>query len=115
LFGYTEEARKVKRTITVSDSSKKTWDYTTFFAHANETIGSNNTGALKKLFNIFNDLNCVIYYGTGKSHGTINIKIPSIANKTIFSIGSDGKFWVNFEYLTDTQSAISFQEEIKNW
>ena len=63
LFGYTEEARLVKRTVTVSTRTRKAWDYESFIADANSRLNQTEVSALQKLYKDCVDLGCEIGWG----------------------------------------------------
>lgn len=107
LFGYTEEARKVKRNSTITTaSSKKQWDERQFFAHACETLSESEVQVLERFCNQCMSLGCDVDWGSpGVVKGTFGIKDPSISEKVFAGVTSEGKLFFYFGWLTGETAA----------
>ncbi|XHX78323.1 MAG: hypothetical protein RBJ76_28525 [Stenomitos frigidus ULC029] len=102
LFGYTEEARKVKRNITVLPAtSRRKWDKSQFFAHACEKLSKSEVQVLEKFCNQCLSLEWDISWGsTGSVKGTFGIKDSSISERVFSGVTSEGRLFFNFGWLT---------------
>lgn len=114
LFGYTEEARQVKRTRTITTSGHKPWDYASFFADANSRLDEPSVAALEKLYKACKELECDIMWGTGKTAGSFLVRHPSLGLKTIFVVYSHGRLDLYFGYLAGNERLESIRDALKN-
>lgn len=114
LFGYTEEARQVKRTVTVSSGSRKQWDYNSFFADALARLSEKNVNTMKKIFEGCKSLSGNIFWGTGKTTGSFYVKWPQSGNKTVFAIFSSGRLDIYFGSLSGNELTRSFRDRFKD-
>ena len=72
LFGYTEQARAVKRRVTVTTpGERKSWDERRFFEDAEEQLDGEHLAALRKLYAFGKSSTTGISWGTGKVWGTL--------------------------------------------
>lgn len=101
LFGYTEEARRVKEhTINTPVSSKRKWDEQQFFAHASEKLSESEVEILRQFCNQCMSLGVSISWGsTGSVKGTFSIKDASISERVFSGVTSEGRLFFNFGWL----------------
>ena len=114
LFGFTEEARQVKKTISVVTGPKKKWNRDSFFQDAAERLEPNQLDAIKKIFKKCELLHCEISWGKGKIHGTFSVKWPHIGNSSLFSMWTDGTFAVNFGSLYKNETEEKLRDFFKD-
>lgn len=114
LFGYTEEARKVKRTITITNGKRKKWDYSSFFADARVKLPEKSVKAIEKLFNECKSLSGDIVWGTGKTAGSFLVRWPQICPRTILAVFSHGRMELYFGALRDSEPAELFRDRLKD-
>jgi len=114
LFGYTEEARKVKRTITITNGKRKNWDYSSFFADARARLPEKSVKAIEKLFNECKSLSAAIVWGTGKTAGSFLVRWPHICNRTALTVFSLGRLEFYFGALKGSELAESFRDRLKD-
>ena len=114
LFGFTEEARQVKKTISINTGPKKTWNRDSFFQDAAERLEPNQLDAVKKIFKKCEKLHCELFWGRGKICGSFSVKWPHIGNNALFSIFSDGALTINFGSLDKTEKEEKFRYFFKN-
>jgi hypothetical protein len=109
LFGFTEQARQVKRTVTVTTGApRRHWDERTYFADAQEKLGD-HARPLRALYDKLNtEVGFKIGWGTGQV-GSFNPKVPAICPRSLISVFSDGGLWLNFQWLP-----VSIQEKLKS-
>lgn len=111
LFGYTEEARRVKeRKVTVSSRSSRKWDRASFLEEIENKLPEDHVSAIKSLLSYIEGAEFEIRWGRGRARGSISAVAPSISGKSIFSVYTDGKLTLNFPWLDDTDDALNFRE-----
>lgn len=97
LFGYTEQARMVKKSVTVTTSSSKKWNEQTFFtALKNATPNQIENAQLLMKFGL-SVTGRNIEWGAGKERGSFTARLV-VANKrfSMFSVYTTGEFSINF-------------------
>lgn len=114
LFGYTEEARRVKRTITITDGKRKKWDYSSFFADARARLPEKSVKAIEKLFIECKSLSADIVWGTGKTAGSFLVRWPHICPRTALTVFSHGRMELYFGALKGSERAESFRDSLKD-
>lgn len=102
LFGYTEEARLVKRTVSVTKKETKKWDRASFFEEIGKRLESAHVSAIESLFNECEELGSVFLYGSGKVDGSFSAKWPQISEKTILTVYTNGILTLNFTNLNSS-------------
>jgi hypothetical protein len=106
LFGYTEEARLVKRIVTVkSSSSRKQWDRKSFLADVANKLESDQAAAVESLLDYCASLDSVITWGTGLQRGSFNVKDLGICQRSLLTCYSDGHLVLNLFWLNGSESA----------
>ncbi|WPL18900.1 hypothetical protein Thiowin_03991 [Thiorhodovibrio winogradskyi] len=95
LFGYTEEARQVKRVISVQKGQNRQWDKESFFVDASNRLNKVQYGAVKKVFDKSQELDCEFNWGTGKRSGSFNPKWSGFSKLAIYTVWSDGSIMFN--------------------
>lgn len=112
LFGYTEQARAVKRRVTVTTpGGRKRWDERLFFEDAEEQLEGEHLAALRKLYAFARSGATGISWGTGNITGSFTPKWAGLGGEGIFSAFTNGRIWINFGGLG---SYPRFQEELKH-
>ena len=114
LFGYTEEARKVKRTITITSGKGKKWDYSSFFADARARMPEKTVKAIEKLFRECKSLSADIVWGTGKTAGSFRVRWPHVSPSTVLVVFSNGRMDIYFANLKGNNLAESFRDRLKD-
>lgn len=115
LFGYTEEARRVKRVVKVSTDAtrRRKWDKESFFSVATEKNDSNTIQAMQKLFAYGESSSYEISWGTGSQDGTFGFKLQSLGNRSFISVSTNGKLGINFGWFNDNPQREAFQHRMK--
>jgi hypothetical protein len=117
LFGYTEQARQIKRTVTISrnSSGRRKWDEVTFFEDAELTQGlsADYLAALRKLYNFTVSKADTVSWGTGTSRGSFNAKFSRISVRSLFSVYSDGYLVLNFGWLDDNENERKYRDNLR--
>jgi hypothetical protein len=115
LFGYTEQARQVKRTVSVSTAaSRRRWDRDSFFSDASSKLLENQVQALRRLFDGAQALGCEATWGTGKVQGSFTIRDSSLKTGSLISVFTDGRIWLNFGSLHGNPEVESLRNRMKD-
>jgi len=114
LFGYTEQARQVKRAVTITSGTKKMWDYSSFFADARARLSEKSVNAIEKLLDECKSLSADIVWGTGKTAGSFLVRWPQICPKTVLTVFSHGRMEIYFGALKGSELAESFRDRLKD-
>jgi hypothetical protein len=114
LFGYTDQARMVKRSVTVTPvQSRKRWDKDLFFADASQKLRPEEVQAVASLFEGCVELGFEIAWGSGKETGSYSIKDTSLAQRSLLTVYSNGTLALNFGWLNETEKARKVRSTMK--
>jgi hypothetical protein len=84
LFGYTEEARQVKRMVTVTNKGeRRKWDKETFLTDARARLDDAELQLVKRVLEVAERLGCEISWGTGNI-GSYSIIEQAISPRSSF-------------------------------
>lgn len=118
LFGYTEEARQVKRTVTVTSGTRRRWDYESFFEDAARKLDAADVERVRKLYDACESMSCGIDWGTGKTNGSFKVSHSSLGSRTFLVINSHGRLDIYFAHLSGTaeleQARSSLETAVQN-
>lgn len=114
LFGYTEEARQVKKTVSVTTGQRRRWDKESFFQDARERLTEEQVNSIKQLLDKSQDLKCELSWGTGKTAGSFSVKWPHIGKYSVFTVFSDGRLTMNFGSFNNQPEQREFIEFLKD-
>jgi len=114
LFGFTEEARRIKKTITINSDGRKKWDEQAFFEDAKNKLESFEHDSIRNLYDYFVGKGCSVRWGTGKQNGSYSIIVPDLFQKTVLSIFSNGLLRLNFGYLNGNNVIENFRDTFAN-
>lgn len=110
LFGYTEEARRIKKTVTVNTDSRRKWDENSFFNDAKNKVEASELKVIRKLYGYFVSRGCTIKWGSGKENGSFSAAIPQLSQKSILSVFSNGQLSLNFGWFRGNDILNQFRE-----
>jgi hypothetical protein len=114
LFGYTEEARQVKRSVTVTTAaSRRKWDRASYFDDARVKLNQEELRAVETLHEQCLSLGCDISWGTGASRGSFNVKEPAACPRSLLTVYSDGELTLNFGWLNGSEAAERARERLR--
>ncbi len=114
LFGYTEDARKIKRSVTIKTAgTRKQWDKTSFLDDARGRLGEGHAQSLEAIHDQSLALGYEIVWGTGQSMGSFWIKAPLICTRSLLTVKSDATLVANFGWLNGTQQAEQTRDRLK--
>lgn len=112
LFGYTEQARRIKKTVTVASGERRKWDEESFFEQARERLDTTSYDAVKKVYDFARSKGYEIRWGTGKQTGSLNIIVPHFFPKSLIAIFADGKLWLNFASMNGNETIEKFRDKL---
>jgi hypothetical protein len=114
LFGYTEEARLVKRQITVKPSTtRRRWDRTSYFADAASKLTPEQANTVESLLEYCLSLGCEITWGTGIQNGSFNVKESLICPRSLLTCYSNGDLIFNLFWLNGSEIALHAQRKLR--
>lgn len=118
LFGYTEEARQVKKTVSVTTGQRKKWDKESFFKDARDKLNEEDVKAINFLFDKSQSLKAELSWGTGKTCGSFSAKWPQLGKYSVFTVFSEGTLTINFGSFNKNGEELNFisflKEELVN-
>lgn len=115
LFGYTEEARQVKKIVTVTKSARKKWNKEMFFADAKERLSKNEFETVTKLVEKARLFMSEISFGTGKLIGSFPVKLPQLAKYSILNVNSNGDLCIPFGGINKTGKEEALRDDLRNY
>ncbi len=111
LFGYTEQARRIKKKFPPESPGKRVWNYDEFIKDTEKKNKREVTESIKKLFQLFS--NYQYKFGTGVETGSLNLILPKIHNSNaLISICTNGRIYFNYNTLKETELDISFKDKL---
>jgi len=114
LFGYTEEARLIKRKVTLSPSApRRRWDRASYFLDAASKLTPEQVNAVESLLDFCLSLGCEVTWGTGIQRGSFNVKEPSICPRSILTCYSNGDLTFNLFWLHGSELALHAQSRLR--
>lgn len=108
LFGFTEEARQVKKTISVTTGQKRKWNKESFFKDAKERLNENELTAIARLFDKSQALKSEISWGRGKEYGSFSVKWSHLFGFSLFIVYTDGALTIYFGSFQNKPEAKEF-------
>lgn len=105
LFGYTEQARLVKRSVTVAAGGRRRWDRDAFFSDVAARLSDSDSAAVRRVHDAAVDHGCELSWGTGAGKGSFNVKDPKLCQRSLLSVYSNGKLCLNFAWLNEDDHA----------
>lgn len=116
LWGYTEQARRVKKTLTVQKSgARRVWNEESF---REDTVHRLDRAAAEEVLRFYEFCtklpNAELKWGTGKDRGSFSVVNPSVSHRSLITVLSDGEMWLNFNWLNETDSERTARELLLN-
>jgi len=115
LFGFTEEARMIKKTVSVTSSQvRRKWDKDSFFSEAKEILTPDQLACIRSIYEKVLELRCEINWGTGKVAGSFSVKWPHLGKYSLFSIYTNGYLVISYGSFGTTREQEEFRSFLKN-
>jgi hypothetical protein len=91
LFGYTDEARRIKKenTIQRQTKEKRTWTKPLFFKTLLDNVGEEAFSRIQALVETAESAGAIFKYGRGAT-GSLGIVVPSVSHNPIILLWTDG-------------------------
>ena len=106
LFGYTEQARLVKKTIVVKPPlQRRSWDKESFFNDARAKVNEAEIKNIDWFYDQCLKLGLEIGWGTGAVSGSFSVYERSICPRSFLSVWSYGSLALNFGWLNGSGRA----------
>lgn len=99
LFGYTEQARQIKRE-TMPATVTRQWDEASFFSELRSNVNEQQAAAVRRFYDYCGKRGFAIKWGKGQVTGSLNVANPRVFPKSLFQITTSGDLYVNFGWLT---------------
>jgi len=114
LWGYTEEIRQRKEAIAaIASGSPKRWTQESYFTDLKaRSPGPENVIAVEQLFTELPKRGWEYSWGTGKSYGTLNFKVPSLSNNVMLSVSTLGDIFLAFSSFLGTPAMRAFADRV---
>lgn len=107
LFGYTEQARQVKREAMPSTAARQ-WDEGTFFTELRSNVNEQEVAAIARLYDYCLRRGFAIKWGRGLITGSLNLANPRVTAKSLLQVNTNGELYVNFGYLMGDEAIESY-------
>jgi hypothetical protein len=107
LFGYTEQARQVKREVMPSTATRQ-WDEGTFFTELRSNVSEQGAAAITRLYDYCLKRGFAIKWGKGLITGSLNLANPRVMAKSLIQVNTSGELYVNFGWLTGDEAIEAY-------
>lgn len=114
LFGYTEAARMAKRDSNQPSSlgPRRSWDHASFVEDALTKVTTGQVESIRRVIAASEEQLWDIKWGTGKENGSLSIRIPGAAKRSLFTIYSNGVLTLNFGWLYENETEEKVRDSI---
>lgn len=100
LFGYTEQARMIKRSVTVSQPGRRIWTEETYFADVRERLDPAAQAAMSRLFRFLQSVGCTMRWGSGRVTGSFSAVPSLLGRKSLLTAYSSGGVTFNLAHIS---------------
>lgn len=112
LFGYTEQARRIKKAVTVTSGERRTWTESEFFADASYRLDAAAVEAMRRLYDFAVSNEYQLKWGTGKTAGSFSILKLQLSPRALCSIYSNGFLALPFGGMNGDPKLEAFRDEL---
>jgi hypothetical protein len=114
LWGYTEQARRIKKTVIVKRSGeRRTWNAEDFVADVTGRLSSVEGNAVLAFYGFCRELpGAVLKWGTGTERGSFSVTFPPAIPRSILSVLTDGELWLNFNWLDQSEVQLKVRDRL---
>jgi hypothetical protein len=112
LWGYTDQARRIKKTVTVrAAGERRSWDEQSFRADLERRL---DQASAKAILHFYDRLNAApgieVRWGSGKGAGSFSAIDPRLAQRSFLSVFSDGRIWISLGWLRWSPTELAFRD-----
>lgn len=111
LFGYTEEARRVKKTRTVSVGPKRAWDDASFRRAIAMDLDETSSEQVSEMYEFLSSIAPERRWGSANAGG-IGFCWPGLCSSAIFSLYGDGSISVNLGEMRGNDRVESIRDQL---
>jgi hypothetical protein len=111
LFGFSEEARRVKRAGGAGGPARR-WTAETFLASARDELSDAAFHAVERLLGFSREQGFEISWGSGQRLGSFKVQIPEISRHTLFAVYTNGRINWYFGYLNENDRQRAFRNKL---
>lgn len=112
LFGFTEEARRVKRAVAGEKATRRPWDRESFLAESASSLNPEGLDAVKSVLEAAENAGYEVSWGTGARTGSYSVKERSVCPRSLISVFSDGRLSFNFGWMDTSDEARRMGEQM---
>lgn len=111
LFGYTEEARRIKKenTLQRQTKEKRIWTKPLFLDTLRDNVGEDAFSRIRTLVEAAGSAGAVFKYGRGDT-GSLGIVVPSVSHNPIILLWTDGNAQFQIGFARGTKQAEKARE-----
>ena len=112
LWGYTEQARRIKKTVTLKKSGeRRAWNEEDFTADLQDKLKAPDTKSALAFYDFCRTLpGAVLKWGTGTERGSFSVTFPPAIPRSILSVFSDGELCLNFNWLDQSEVQLRVRD-----
>src|SRR6266480_6281188 len=112
LWGYTEQARRIKKTVTLKKSGeRRVWNEEEFIADLQAKLKAPDTKSVLAFYDFCRTLpGVVLKWGTGTERGSFSVMFPPAIPRSILSVFSDGELCLNFNWLDRSEVQLRVRD-----
>ena len=112
LWGYTEQARRIKKTVTLKKSGeRRAWNEEEFIADLQAKLKAPDTKSALAFYDFCRTLpGAVLKWGTGTERGSFSVTFPPAIPRSILSVFSDGELCLNFNWLDQSEVQLRVRD-----
>jgi hypothetical protein len=101
LFGYTEQARLVKRSSPGTDGQRRRWDKDTFLRDAAARLNDADVAAMRAVLTAAMAGGWELSWGTGRKSGSFSVKVSTLCKRSFITVYSNVELYLNFKWLNE--------------
>lgn len=117
LFGYTEQARLVKKPVTITTTAtlpRRKWDRESFFEEVRTKLDEAGIRSVEQLFERCISMGFQTGYGTGAISGSFSMYERTICPRSLFTVWTNVNLQMNFGWLNGTEVAERARDRFRD-
>lgn len=115
LWGYTEQARTIKKSVTVTarSGSRKRWDQESFLSAVKDSCSAEVSGAIVGVFQkAVSTEGLEVGWGSGAKIGSYQIFARSVCERSFLIVSSDGVLTFPLQWINQTDQQLALRDFI---
>lgn len=112
LWGYTDQARRIKKTVTVrAAGERRSWDEQSFRADVERRLDETSAKTILRFYDRLRVATGIeIRWGSGKGAGSFSAIDSRLAQRSFLSVFSDGRLWISLGWLRLSPTELAFRD-----